>query len=162
MNDRDYPFALNMFGSEAKVRGLFITVACDFDVVISHMIMKCEEPDKEKRDALFMRLPYEMGKKLNRCKKALKAYNEGYYNRFLVEFDAMKELLKYRNMLAHGYSQFDEKQLDDSFIIFNWIEKGKLKIDKIALIPFYKNILRFRKHLSNLYELHAAIVQERG
>ena len=162
MINTKYPFPLRMFGAEAKVRGLFITISCDFDITISHMIAKMEEPEISKRDSVLLKLPYETGKKVKRCKDNLKKYNIDYYNKFLPEFTAMEELLKYRNMLAHGYSQLDENQKDESYIDFICIEKGKYRIDRITLKPFYKNILRFRKHLTNLYELHYTLSQERG
>ncbi len=44
-----YPFALDMFGLEAKVRGLYITIACDFEKVMTEIISMCEEPNPSKR-----------------------------------------------------------------------------------------------------------------
>lgn len=162
MNKTVYPFGLRMFEAEAKVRGLFITVSCDFDMVVSHIIAKCEEPEPSKRDTLILKLPYEIGKKLKRCKKDLEKYSNDYYIKYLPEFEAMEELLMYRNMLAHGFSQYDENKIDESFIIFIWKDEGKFKFDKVILRPFYQNIIRFRKHLSTLYELHYTMTQERG
>jgi len=162
MEKKKYPFALRMFEAEAKIRGLFITVTCDFDIIISQIIVKCEEPVISKRDSLRLKLPFETGKKLERCKIDLNGYNSSYYNHFLPELEAMEELLKYRNMLAHGYSQFDENKLDESYINFVWIEKGKFKIEKIILRPFYQNVHRFRKHLENMYKLHYTLTQELG
>ena len=163
MNQKqEYPFSLDMFGLEAKVRGLYLTIACDFEKIMSDIIVKCEEPDGSKREALRLKIAFEMGKKLKRCEQELLKYNSAYYNHFIPQFEAIKELLKYRNMLAHGFSQYDPQKIDKSFITFIWVEKGKERIDNINVKPFIKNILHFRDHISLFYTLHAKICEERG
>ena len=157
-----YPYPLEMFGLESKVRGLYITLACDFEKVMTEIIVMCEGDDPSKRDDLELKIPFEMGKKLQRCKRELIKYNPAYYNHFIPEFEAVEELVKYRNMLAHGFSQYDENKLDKDFITFSWIEKGKKKIDKIKVYPFIKKIEKYTKHIFLLYTLHAKISEERG
>ena len=160
--EKKYPFALNMFGREAKVRGLYLTVACDFEKILSDITLRCEEPDISKRDILKLKLPSEMGKKLERCKLALQNYNLSYYNHFISQFEVTKELLPYRNMLAHGFSLYDPEKSDESFITFIWFERGKERIDKIDISSFMQKIEHFRKHISLLYTLHSKIHDERG
>ncbi len=162
MNQKQtYPFPLEMFGLESKVRGIYMTIACDFEKVMTEIISMCEEDDLSKRNDLELKIPFEMGKKLQRCKRELIKYNPAYYNHFIPQFEAIEELVKYRNMLAHGFSEYDENKLDKSFIIFSWLEKGKKKIEKILVLPFIKKIEKYSKDISLFYTLHAKISQER-
>lgn len=157
-----YPFSLEMFGLESKLRGLYMTLACDFEKVMTDIIIMCEEDDPSERNNLELKIPFEMGKKLQRCKRELIKYNPAYYNHFIPQFEAIEELLKYRNMLAHGFSEYDDKKLNKSFIIFSWIERGKKKIDKIQVLPFIRKIEKYSKDISLLYTLHAKILEERS
>jgi len=156
-----YPFSLDMFGLEAKVRGLYLTLACDFEKVMVETIALCEEPDDSKRQAFMIKMPFEMGKKLKMFKKSVMKYNKSYYNHFLPQFKIIGELVKYRNMLAHGFSQYDTNKSDKSFIIFEWQHKGKLKSDRIEVKPFMNKILDYRIHIGLIYTLHAKIAEER-
>lgn len=158
----EYPYALEMFGLESKVRGLYLTVACDFEKTMTEIISMCEEPDVDKRSSLELKLRYEMGKKLERCKAAVINYNIVYYNHFIPQFEVIESLLKYRNMLAHGFSYYDDKKTDKKYISFSWSEKGKLKTDTIEVMPFVKSIEEYRKHIWLFYTLHAKIAEEVG
>ena len=63
---KKYPFSLDMFGLEAKVRGLYLTIACDFEKIMSDIIVNCEESDGSKRELLRLKIFFEMGKKLKK------------------------------------------------------------------------------------------------
>lgn len=155
-----------MWGQEAKVKGLYLSIACECEFFMDLITSKCEEPDGSKRECLKLNLPYEMGAKLKRCINALSAYNVGYYNFFKTTFDEFGDLVKYRNMLAHGRAEFDEHKKDTSFIIFNWIEGAKpnriRNTKRIEVMPFLREIEKWRQLVFNLYKLHAKLCEERG
>jgi hypothetical protein len=155
-----------MWGQEAKVRGLFLSIACEAEFFFDRITSKCEEDDGSKRESLKLELPFEMGAKLNRCTRALSSYNKTYYNFFKTIFDDFEKLVKYRNMLAHGRAKFDEAKTDKSYIIFNWIEGKKSKRAirelKIEVMPFVKEMEKYRQHVFQLYKLHAKLSEEQG
>ena len=131
-----FGFDLDMLGQESKIRGLYLSIACEAEFFMDRIISKCEEIDTSKRDVLILSLPYEMGAKLKRCRTSITKYNIYYYNFFQPVFDQFEKLVKYRNMLAHGHANFDKTKSDKSYIIFDWIEGKKsnrerklLKID---------------------------------
>jgi hypothetical protein len=161
-----YPFFLNMFGLESKVRGLYLTVACDFENLMSDVIAICEETDISQRSINRLKHPYEMGAKLERCKKAVEDYNKVYFKFFIPEFEVIGKLVKYRTMLAHGFSEYDNNELDKTYIIFNWVikENGKkeMKEEKIIINPFIKEIVTYRKHVFQFMKLHATLEGERS
>lgn len=160
-----YPFFLEMFGFESKVRGIYLTVACDFENLMSDVIAICEEADVSLRGDNRLNHPFEMGAKLKRCKKALEVYNKEYFDFFMPEFNAIEKLCKYRTMLAHSFSEYDNQELDKTFIIFHWVvnDNGKkeMKEEKILIAPFIKEILVYRKHVFQFMKLHAALEGER-
>lgn len=160
-----FPFFLEMFGFESRVRGIYLTVACDFENLMSDIISICEESDALLRSENRLNHPFEMGAKLKRCKKALKAYNEEYFNFFTPEFNAIEKLCKYRTMLAHGFSEYDTQKLDNTFIIFHWVvnDNGKkeMKEEKILIESFIKEILVYREYVFQFMKLHAALEKER-
>ncbi len=161
-----YGFDLDMWGQEAKVRGLYLSVACEIEFFIDIITSKCEEADGTKREALKLDMPYEMGAKLKRCKTALSAYNISYHNFFKTVFDDFEQLVKYRNMLAHGRASFDQEKIDKSYILFNWIEGPKSKRMrnelKIEVMPFLRDMEKYRQQVFQLYKLHAKLSEERG
>ena len=67
-----YPFFLEMFGFESRVRGIYLTVACDFENLMSDVIAICEEADSSQRIINRLNHPFEMGAKLKSVRKHLK------------------------------------------------------------------------------------------
>ena len=172
-NKPELPFDLRMFEREAKVRGLYLTVSCDFERVLSDIAAKCaiEENSQPLRDGFRIKLPFEMGAKLDKCIEILKAYNEGYYNQYKEQFDVIKELSIYRTMLAHGFSHYDEAKQDDTTLYFTWIEviddeNGKklrrLRRDTITFQPFVLRMLHYKEHILTLVDLVLKLREERG
>ena len=158
-----HPFHLQMLEKEAKVRGIYISVSCHVETVMLALIAVCEEPVVSKRKKLILSIPYPMGNKFDRCKKAVKTYNPNYYEVFNAQFKAIEYLIKSRNMLCHGQSNFDANRKDKSFIDFTWINEGKERVDRIV-VGEYINMLKpyFFDHVYKLYTLHAKISEERG
>ena len=162
-----WPFALDMFGFESKVRGIYLTVACDFENLMSDVIAICEEVDPSKRSLNRLNHPFEMGAKLTRCKKALKEYNKKYFDFFMPQFEVIEKLCKYRTMLAHGFSEYDDNKLDNTFLIFHWVIKekrneNKMRTEKILIKRFILEIESYRKHVLQFMKLHAKLSEERG
>ncbi len=159
-------FELDMWGQEAKVRGLYLSIACECEFFMDIITSKCEEADGTKREALKLSMPYELGAKLKRCRTALSAYNLKYYNFLQGMFNDFEQLAKYRNMLAHGRASFDKAKIDRSFIIFDWIEGSKSNRVRnqlrIEVKPFVKDMESYRKQIFQLYKLHAKLCEERG
>ncbi len=173
MNElHNFPFALQMYGFEAKVRGLYLTIACDIERMMCDVIAKCEVEAEIEREAFKLKLPFEMGAKLKRCKEALEKYNKAYFDFFIPQFDAIEQLCKYRNMLAHGFSEYDDNKVDKTFIIFKWVESAVKnpgektervsKTEKILIRPFINQMNHYRDHVLQFMKLIAKLSEERG
>ena len=69
-------------------------------------------------------------------------------------------------MLAHGFSEYDKKEIDKSFIIFHWVTKeNNIKIkksDKIIIRPFLQKIEDYRKEVFQFMKLFSVLERERG
>lgn len=69
-------------------------------------------------------------------------------------------------MLAHGFSEYDENKLDESYIIFHWINKAngirEMKSEKIVVQPFIMQIEKYRKNIFQFMKLHAALSRDKG
>ncbi len=162
-----YGFYLDMLGLESKVRGIYLSVATECEFFMDRTIAKCEESDPTKRETLKLKLPLEMGGKLERCIAALTLYNHDYYTTYKSIFDEIAELSIYRNMLAHGYAKFDIHEKDTSFMDIVWIEKFKntprvRKSKTIVIKPFLKGFLKYRQTVFKFWELDKLLIQERG
>lgn len=161
-----FPFSLQMYEQEAKVRGLYLTVCCDVERILSDIMAKCELDDISLREHYKSYLPFEMGAKLKMCKDVLERYNAEYYKFFTPEFEAFEELLKYRDMLAHGFTDYDDNQQDKTFIDFYWVtgtKKNRIwNKEKVIIKPFVMKMLKYREHVMQLMKLLSALSNERG
>ena len=159
-----FPYVLRMRELDAKTRGIYIELACNIERILDDIICKCEIVDIAKR-AIFRKdkiMHLEMGKKLSRAIKSLRDYNLKYYNQYMSEFDIIADLVEYRNVMAHGYSEYDPKEIDDRYITY--YNKEKNKIARYVLEPreFIKNLLVFQESLIKLVDLIRILDMERG
>ena len=162
-----FPFSLQMYGQESKVRGLYLTISCDIERLLCDLIAKCEIDNPNERNEFKLTLPFAMGAKIVRCKDALGEYNIEYFNFVEPDFKEIELLLKYRNMLAHGFSEYDDNKFDNSFIIFNWIEKDinnkrVHQTEKIMVMPFIMKMKEYRNNVWKFMQLHHRLTEERG
>ena len=159
------PFTQQMQFKEANVRGVYLSIACDMEFLMDDIIAKCEIDNQDERQEFRERkiIQLEMGKKLGRCIKSLSEYRNGiYYKKFSTQFDIIEKLVHYRNLMAHGYSEYDEKKIDKSFIVFRNIDKGKKNEEKIEIMPFLINMEEYRSNLMRLLDLTSILSAERG
>jgi len=150
-----FPYVLRMRELDAKTRGIYIELACNIERILDDIICKCEIEDLAKR-AIFRKdkiMHLEMGKKLRRAIKSLKDYNVDYYKQYLPEFNIIADLVEYRNVMAHGYSEYDPKGIDDRYITY--YNKEKSKIARYVLEPreFIKKLFVFQDNLINFVNL---------
>ena len=129
MNKNNFSFELKMQDQEAKVRGIYLCVACDFERIMEHIILACEIDNKDDREAFRVKKlsHLTMGGKLGRFKKTVRKYNKEYFDSYNSVMKSIKKLIHYRNMLAHGLASYDENKADYSYIIFDWVVSGNLK-----------------------------------
>lgn len=157
------PFPQKMQFHEDNVRGTYISIACDFERLMDDLIA-LKEIDKvgdRKTITVDQIMDYkkdkithlEMGKKYARSKEALKQYNIDYYNDFIPHFEIIKSLVKYRTILAHGYSEYDEKQIDTTYIDFEFVYKGKRQKERIVIKPFLSDLNKYRHTIMELMGL---------
>jgi hypothetical protein len=161
---RELPYLLRMRSIDAKTRGIYIELACNVERLMDDIIGKCEVLEPLLRSGFRKNkiMHLQMGKKLSRCVKSLKAYNENYYNQYSKEFESINDLVTYRNVLAHGYSQYDENGVDERFIKYYNKEKGRIAEYKIEPMEFIKNLLEFDQVVLKLVELIQTLIRERG
>jgi hypothetical protein len=163
-NLSEMPFTQQMQGKEALIRGIYLSISCDYERLLDDIITKCEVIEPERRELYKMNKVrhLEMGKKLDRCRKALKKYNEFYYKVNEPYFKIIKELLKLRNMLAHGYSDYDENLQDTTFITFNYLENYKPKTKQIEVFSFLMELETYRKSIMEFMQLVIYLAAEVG
>ena len=168
MRFHELPFVQQMQVRESNVRGTYICIACDFESLMEDLIVLCELPEEKLNAAgvLEMKLKkttqLEMGKKYRRAKDGLEKYNSEYHNDFLPHFTVIAKLVKYRTILAHGYSEFDPHQKDNTWIAFNYHDKGKMKQEKIIILPFIMQLEEYRKSIMELAGLVVQIRKDRN
>jgi hypothetical protein len=93
----------------------------------------------------------EMGKKFDLCKQLLSKYNNAYYGDFSKYFSVIRDLVQDRNLMAHGYSDYDiEQEKGKILILFENVENGK-RIKKIIEVKsFLQKLLAYREGIMEL------------
>jgi len=169
MNISQLPFTQQMQVHESHVRGVYISIACDYEQLMDDVIYLCEletGPLTLTDEIISHKLRYichlEMGKKFRRTKEGLKNYNIQYFQDFTPHLDIIEKLVKYRTILAHGYSSYDEHQKDKSFIDFKYFYKGKEHTERIIIYPFLTKMEQYRSSIMELAGLTVLLRKERG
>lgn len=149
---------------EASVRGVYISIACDVERIMEDMIAQIEIDNPKDRLSFKMRkiCGLEMGMKLQRLDDGLKAYNARYYKYYKNELNIIRELVGYRNLLAHGYSDYDDNKVDKRFITFTNIYRNKKDVVKIEVEPFLFQMEKYREGLKKLMTLTITLYNERA
>src|SRR5436190_1078086 len=149
---------------DIKTRGLYIAISCDIERMLDDVISYCEIDSDAKQRNDFKRdkiMHLEMGKKLSRCMRVVEKYNSEYFNKYLSDFNRIDELVQYRNVMAHGYSEYDPHEADERYIKYYNKEKGKIAVYTIEPREFIKSMKTFQEHLLRLAELLQLLHQER-
>lgn len=149
---------------DIKVRGIYIALACDIERTLSDIISLCEISDFDKRSEFKFEqiLHLEMGKKLTKCKKSLERYNVNYYNEYKQHLERIDILVEYRNVLAHGFSEYDPNEKDDETITYYNKEKSRLAKYVIKPKAFIMNLKDFHSVILQLNDLVGRLARERG
>jgi hypothetical protein len=172
---KDLPFTQKMQFHEAYVRGLFISIACDYERIMDDIIALCEMEkifpsgfeNLSDEDIIAQINEYkiqfitwkEMGKKLDKkCVPLLKLYNSEYFNKYEKCFDIVRDLVQDRNLMVHGYSDYNEQQNEKGISISftNIVQNQKKKTLKkkiIVIQPYIKNLERYAIGIIELSEL---------
>lgn len=164
MELKDLPFTQRMQIKEANLRGLYLSIACDIERALAHVITTCEEKDPQKREEYFWEkiVHLEFGKKVNKCKGAIKAHNSLYFEAHREHFITIQKFLKLRNMLTHGYSDFDPAKLDDTYIVFDWFDRPKKRIQKVDFQAQMAELGEYRRTLMDFMVLPIVLANEAG
>lgn len=149
---------------DIKTRGVYIALACDIERMMDEIISSLEVDNvNERKDFRRDKIMHlEMGKKVNRCMKSLEKYNASYSLQYSPQFKIMEELVEYRNVMAHGYSEYDKDEKEEKYIIYYNKEKNKIARYVIEPRKFIKNMKDFQESLLKLVDLIFLLAQERG
>ena len=163
------PFTQQMQVHEANVRGVYLSIACDYEQLMNDVIFLCGLGEGEKPangEIIAFKNQHlrhlEMGKKFRRTKRALEKYNPEYFKDFHPYFDIIERLVMYRTILSHGYSSYDPNQKDKSFIVFEHLYQGKVYTERIVIYPFLTQMEHYRSCIMELAGLCALLRKERG
>lgn len=157
------PFAQQMQVREAHVRGLYISIACDYERLMDDLIVLCEL-DRASNVAEYKTkhlVHLEMGKKFRRSKTGLEKAFPNHYSDFLPHFGVIERLVKFRTILAHGYSEYDDNG-DPSYIIFEHHHKGKILREKVVIDPFLNELRHYQNSILELMGLTVLLRKEKG
>ncbi len=149
---------------EVDIRGLYLSIACDIEYVLTDLICACIATDHKQKElikvSLFEKVLFE--KKIKMAEEVLLRYNEQHFKINEPAFKKFHELKGYRNMLAHSKLKGDLSQVDLSYVIFEVIKDGKI-VDRKEYINQLKNKLEvFRQASMDLLLLVTIIYNEKG
>lgn len=162
--EQNMPFTQQMQIKEANVRGVYLSIACDYERLMEDLILLCELHRVKSIENFKAKYLSElsMAQKLSRSKKALLKYNKIYYSSFLPHFKIIGNLVRYRNIMAHGHSNYDDTQKDKSYIDFDYVIKKKPKKINIKITPFISELEGYRHSIMELLGLTFTIRREKG
>jgi hypothetical protein len=171
------PFDQKMQVHEVNVRGTYLSIACDSERLMDDLISLCEldiifptgfdkindeDVIEEIRKYKIKKITWvEMGKKLFRCKQKLEKYNKSYFDSFSKYFEDISDLVQDRNLMAHGYSDYDiQQEAGKIFILFENVVHGKREEKIIEVKTFLSNLETHRKGIMELIGLTVQIRAE--
>ncbi len=146
-------YQIRMKAMDAKLRGMYLSLACDVERIMDDIITVCEIREKGlrlkyKKDKI---MGLEMGKKVYKCQNSLIKHREDLFEIYSPYLETIEQLVVYRNIMAHGYSEYSQKK--DGIITYFNKEKHNIVKYEIDPIEFFKNIKEFGKCLRQLFEL---------
>lgn len=165
-NMNKFPVTLQQFEAECRVRGIYLSLSCDLERLISDIIAICQESNESELESYKLKQPFEFGRKLRICKDAVKKHNEGYYNFYIPNFDIADKLCEHRTMLAHGFADDNGAKFKEGIITFKWIIKNEEKKNvwtskEILFKPFIMETLTYRNSVFEFMKLHSAIYADK-
>jgi len=159
------PFTQQMQAKEALVRGTYLSISCDFERLMVDLIIMAEyekgsRHPKTLNDKRKITRDCSMGEKLRRCKTGMRKHSE-HYKYLGKHFRVINKLTQMRNMLAHGFSEFDNKQKVKDYIVFRYVDNNYVEhADKIMVQPFLALLEKYRKSIVVLYEFNLKFYDE--
>lgn len=177
MNTSQLPYTQQMQTHEANVRGTYISIACDYEQLMDDLIVLCELEKifpagfDEKSDGEIIQeingyktkwvTSVEMGKKFRKCKDGLVKYSQTYFDDFSPHFIVISDLIQDRNLMAHGYSNYDVQQESGKiFILFENVQQGKKEEKLIEVRPYIAKLEKYRKGIMELMGLTLTLRME--
>lgn len=149
---------------EAQLRGLYLSISCDLEFALNDVTCLCLLKDKAERDIIRPMLFEQTGlaRSILYAEKALKLYNEAYYDQYAECFVAFKHLNKLRNKFAHSRINADPKKEDLNMLIFEYTKDGKdwHEVDNKEVLLAKLNEIKHR--LMHFIELVTKLYQERN
>ena len=163
-NYSDLDFTQKSQFNEAKLRGAYLSMACDIEFMLVDVICICLVKDEADRKAVKVILLENamMSKKIALTRKAIKRYNLGYYDGYKGCLNTFEEFNEWRNMFAHSRIKGDPEERDLSFMIFEYIKKGEIVEQREEFDPLYKKLLGYAAAIMKFSELIVIIYTERG
>ena len=160
----DLPFTQQMQTQEVNVRGLYLSISCDIEVLLVDIIAKCEIANPAEREDFKVRklAGLEMGKKLGRSVKSLTIYNPHLSAQFKTTFEMINDLLGLRNILAHSKISCDPNKKNKSILWFNYVERGVRIKETREIKPLINELHAYRNELVKLMDLVIILNRERG
>lgn len=166
------PHIQQMQIKEAIVRGTYISIACDYERLLDDIIALCEVdkvfPDgydhlssngiNEGLEAYKKTKGIqatEMGKKVKRSKECLEEYNKVHSDSFEQVFKVVSNMVKDRNLMAHGYTDLGLPQEQGKILIHfdNTNKTGKNTSTTIDVQPYLKELAGYRIGIESLMNL---------
>lgn len=156
------PYTQRMQVHEANIRGTYLSISCDYERILDDIAALCQHQqvfplgfegltNNQINDALDIhKLKFisfkTMGVKFELCKKLLKTYNQTLFDEFSEYFKTIKDLIADRNLMAHGYSDYDIPQEANKILIyFENTERSNSTVKKtIDVDAFLKNLMKYR------------------
>ena len=149
--------------NEMQMRGLYLSIACDVEFVLTDLICAClASTNQQKEDikaALFEKVM--MDRKIKMAKEVLQKYNTQHFEvnkPFLKKFE---ELKGYRNMLAHARITGDPESKDTNILVMEFVQDGQNQQKKEHMNNLKAKLEGFRVAVNGLLLLVALIYTEK-
>lgn len=155
------------------LRGAYLDISCDIEFMLVDMTCVCliKDPNDRERTKLTLMSSVGMRKIISISAMALNKYNCTYYEKYKDCFDKFRQLLAWRNKFAHSRIKGDAAQLNLEYVIFEYIENGKMVQKKeewqplISILKEYGNVVHkiVKELIPILYaEQHYAYLESKG
>ena len=145
---------------EVSLRGYYITMTVDVEVLLTTIIVECFEYREDEIKSYFKKKDgtskdlHEFGlyEQIEVCKKGLQKYLPGFYESHENDFKAFNDLIEARNKFAHEKMDFFED--DRSRVKLSKLVKGyktKSTIEPIA--DLWNELYDLQTNVNNIFRI---------
>ena len=168
MDLNNIPISVQVAVSEAKIRGLYLSITADMDFLLVMLITECFKlnpseiksyyKDKNGKGKDLSELT--MYQRIYICKKGLEKYHKKLYDEHKNSFITIEKLRFFRNKLAHEKIDNHISPTDTTKLTFHKLRKN-FKIEKYEYVieDLFKELDEYKKVTQDTLRIFARIME---